>query len=315
MYRKAVLPLGLLAAICGLWLVTPIAGQVPSALKRCSTSSPAKGRSFSMLLPVVKPTDRIPQHKVVIERIDFESPIHLPASVVEGIVAYANNAQWDADTFDWLDVLDEIGLRSAWQDRGYVNAKAIAEGRLVSEDSSEKRFVVTAHVYEGAQYHLGDLSFVSNKPDDAQPFTESQLRDAFPLREGDLFSTGQTRRGIERLTKLYWSQGYVDVTVTPEIKLDENLQRVSLVLKLDEEKQYRVRNVEVVGLDSGARAGLKAPIRTGDAFSEDSVRNFLAANQSLLPPDESIEDVGILRNRQAAAVDLMFDFRPCSSLQ
>jgi hypothetical protein len=54
---------------------------------------------------------------------------------------------------------------------------------------------------EGLQYHLDDLRFANARPGDVTVFSESELRNVFPLREGELFNVALIRKGIEELTR------------------------------------------------------------------------------------------------------------------
>ena len=312
MPRRA-LQFGPLAVIYGLLLVMPCHAQFPLVPKRCSPPSTLLSLSAGDNLDHSgKRPDATPGRRVIIERINFDGPIHLPDSVVTQIVADANQGDgWHAGNLDWLHALTEVGLKNAWQNLGYFRVKVAAEASSLGVDSSTERFLVTAHVDEGLQYHLGELQFVSTAPGDMQPFPESQLRDAFPLHEGDLFNLDPIRKGIEALTKLYSSQGYIDFTATPEMKVDDKLQRISLVMYLDEQKQFRVGSTEILGLDHGVEARLRLIIRVGEVFNPQPAYDFLKENQSLLPPGVSLDDLQARRNTKTGIVDVAFDARPC----
>jgi outer membrane protein assembly factor BamA len=55
------------------------------------------------------------------------------------------------------------------------------------------------------------------------------------LREGELFNVERIRSGIDNLTKLYSSEGYIDFTVSPQLESAEKLRRISLLMSLDEQ--------------------------------------------------------------------------------
>jgi surface antigen-like variable number repeat protein len=320
MPRRAALPFGPLAVIYSLLFAAPSYAQFPQIPKRCSP--PFK------LLPLTRtvadqsaqnPDADAPHRKVIIERIDFDGPIHLPDSVVAQIIADANandHDWWNADDGGWLNGFTEIGLRGAWQNQGYFRVKVSAEAKSVGGDSNQERFQVTAHVDEGLQYHLGELRFadaLGGVRGSGTRFSESQLRAAFPLREGDLFNVDLIRKGIEQLTKLYVSQGYADFTAVPETEVNDQLQRISLVMQLDEEKQFHVGNFEILGLDPSLEAGLRSIIRPGEIYNPQPAYDFLKENQPLLPPDVSSDDLQS-RRRATGIVDLVFDGLPCPPL-
>ena len=261
------------------------------------------------LVPPVA-NDDAPHRKVIIESIRFDGPIHLADTEVAQIITEANKHDLDADTSGWVEELAEIGLRGAWQDQGYFGVKVTAATQSLGGDSNEERFLVKAHISEGPQYHLGDLRFANAQPGDVIAFSESELRDAFPLHEGDLFNVALIRKGIEELTKLYRSQGYIDFTAVPETEVDGQLQRISLVMRLDQEKQFRIRKSEVVGLDPRLEVLLKSKLKPGDIFNPKVVADFDEENKTVLPPGISPADLQIRRNQRDGTVDLLLNFLP-----
>ena len=216
----------------------------------------------------------------------------------------------DADSSAWVEELAEIGLRGAWQNRGYFNAKATAEAKYLGSNASEERFLVKAHIDEGLQYHLGDLRFVNAWPCDVMAFSESELRNAFPLREGDLFNVALIRKGIEELTKLYNSQGYIDFTAVPETEVEDQLQRISLVMRLDQQKQFRIRTMDVVGLDPALEAILKSKLKPGEIFNPKVADDFYQENKTILPSGISPTDLQVRRNVRDGTVDLLLNLFP-----
>ena len=294
MARRAVLGPGLLALIYSLVCSPPSSAQSPQVPNRC----------------LVPPDDHAPQRKAIIESIRFDGPIHLADTDVARIITEANQHDLDADTSGWVNELTEIGLRGTWQDHGYFGVKVTAGTQSLGGDSSEERFLVTAHIDEGLQYRLGDLRFANALPGEVMAFSESQLRDAFPLREGDLFNVTMIRKGIEELTKLYRSQGYIDFTGAPETAVDDQLQRISLVMGLDQEKQFRIRKTEAVGLDPRLEVLLKSKLKSGDIFNPKVVADFYEENKTVLPPGISPADLQIRRNPRDGTVDLFLNFLP-----
>jgi hypothetical protein len=308
MARRAILVLGLLAVTCGPAWSAPSWAQTPTAPQSCSVppvtneklqrnadgkmqNSDGKGN-----------TDRT----VVVDRIEFDRPVHLSNSDVEQIVKTANKMEWDTNSSGWVDTLAEIELRGAWQDRGYFEINLAAHARSDGGDSDHERFVVAVHVEkEGPQFHLGTLQFAGGTV-----VSYADLRQVFPLREGEFFNVGQVRAGIEALTKLYSSKGYIDFTAVPLTNVDENLQRIDLVMQLNEQRQYRVGSLEIQGLDPGLEAGLRSIIVPGEAIKMESITAFFKENRSALPP-RALDNLEIRRDVRTGIVDLTFDARTC----
>ena len=246
-----------------------------------------------------------PRRKVVIENIRFDGPIHLSDTDVTQVIAAMNERDLDADNPHWTEQFAEIGLRGAWQDRGYFRVMVTAEAHSLGGEANVERFQVSARVNEGLQYRLGNLRFTGGTA-----IPDRELRQAFPLRDGELFSVDRVRTGLEALTKLYASHGYIDFTAAPDTEVDDNLQRVSLSLQLNEGNQYRVGNFEIRGLDSSLEARLRSMIVPREIFNPEPVLAFIKENRTALPP-RGLHNLQVRRNENAGIVDLTFDARSC----
>lgn len=95
--------------------------------------------------------------------------------------------------------------------------------------------------------------------------------------------------------------------------VDENLQRISLGLRLDEQKQFRIGSVEIRGLDPSLEARLRSIIVPGEIIDTEPIIVFFKENESALPP-RGMDNLQILRNVRTGIVDLTFDPRSCRSL-
>jgi outer membrane protein assembly factor BamA len=100
-----------------------------------------------------------PEQKVSIEAIEFDGAIHLPAEVMDQLIAELKQQEFEIGP-EWLDVIQEVPIRSAWQDNGYFRVKTRAESQMVHSDLTHLYFSVTVHVDEGLQYRVGDIRFI-----------------------------------------------------------------------------------------------------------------------------------------------------------
>jgi hypothetical protein len=296
MARPAPLRFGLLAVIFSLSFSLPGWAQEHQLPKGCPARSVSENDAH--------------YRKVIIESIRFDEPVHLPDSDITQIIAATNERDLNADDPHWTEQLDEIGLRSAWQDRGYFRLKVTTEARALGGDANVERFQVSARVNEGLQYHLSNLQFIGG-----HAIPGGELRQAIPLREGELYSVERIRAGLEALTKLYASHGYVDFTSTPDAEINDSLHSVSLSLHLNEGKQYRVGSVEIQGLDPSLEVPLRSIIVPGEVFDPDLFFAFVKESKSDLPP-RGIEDrLQLHRNHNTGIVDVMVDTQSCHDIR
>ena len=229
---------------------------------------------------------------------------------MNGIVAEFNAGDEDATNEAWVNEFVEAGIRNAWQERGYFRVTA---GRASAEplggDLQERHFRLTVPINEGLQYHLGDLVFV-----DANAFSSSDLRNIIPLQGGEIFDISKIRAGIAALIRKYAAIGYIDFTTVPKTEIDDKLQRISLTLEVDEQKQYRLRDVNVAGLDPVLEALLRSGLVSGAYFNPEVIDDFIKQNRASLPANLRKEDyLHAERNTLLGIVDLSLDFRALES--
>jgi len=313
---RAVLPAGLVAAVLSLVCPALIGERFPQFSEepeRCLLTEVPKKRSVQSH-PARKasspPEGEFPERKVIVEGIHIEGPVHLPDSVITKIVKEIN--KWEVDAAsdsDGVKAFAERELKEAWLDRGYFKVELEAEPRSVSLKDGEEHFLVVIHVDEGLQYHLRNIRFAGDNT-----IPEAELRRAVPLRDGELFRAAAIREGIESLTKLYNSRGFIDFTTVPDTQIDDDpgdASWISLLFYLDREKQYRIGNIKILGSNQKLEIRLKSIVKSGEVFNPEALDRFFKDNQSALPGISWRNDLEVRRDVDTGTADLVFDFRPC----
>ncbi|MGH9729241.1 MAG: POTRA domain-containing protein [Candidatus Acidiferrales bacterium] len=287
--------------ICVTFCVTPALAQLPDKLKRCmpypTLADEIRGMQTGMEVETPTP-------KVTIEALKFEGATHLSHKELTRLVARLRQGEFDADS-DWIEVVEDEAA-NFWRDRGYFTVKVTARAQLLGGDSANERFSVGLHANCGRKYLLDTIRLVGDTA-----FPPEQLRELIPLRDGQVFGTRQIREGIDALTRLYGSAGYIDFTVTPEFKVDNTRRRISLTMNVDESTQFRVRKIGVIDLNPQIENNLRSEIKPGDVFNDDLIRDFYIKYRRLLPAGASPRDVRMHRDVRNGTVDLVFDFWTC----
>src|SRR5205085_1254921 len=80
---------------------------------------------------------------------------------------------------------------------------------------------ITIAIEEGERFHMGTLKIVSSDPDKALSLKVDALKTAFPLKQGDIFSTEKVRKALETYGKIYGEYGFIDFTPEPETEVDD----------------------------------------------------------------------------------------------
>ena len=250
------------------------------------------------------------ERKVIIDDVEFAPRTSLPESTRAEIVAEIKG-QEHLETPRWVAELEEVGVRGAFQDRGYFKVLATAEVHTIRSDAEYDHVAVTVHAEEGPQYRLGKVRFRTADSDELLVFPEETLRAQLPLQEGDIFSVVTVREFLENLRTLYLSRGYIDFTPEPQTEIDDSNQRVSLTMVFSQQKQFRIGKVEVLGPYQKFEGLLKSQFRPGDVFDYQKLQGFLQENKSKLPGDISPEDIALSKHVKDGIVDVRIDFQMC----
>jgi outer membrane protein assembly factor BamA len=310
--------------VCAMVSTAPAFGQVSPRLKRCLPYPTFADEVRDAQREVDSKTSAATntpesRQRVVIDDVKFDGPIHLGDSMREKFVARLKTSTFDASSdpdtsYNWLNQV-VAWIRGTWEDDGFFKVEPSAREEVIKSDASLEHVLLTIHVNEGLQYSLGDLSYRSADPTDPLVFSTEQLRSLLHMHEGDIFSAEKVRGAIEAMKQLYGSRGYMDFVVTPLTDIDDARGRISLIMEVDQEKQYRLEKIEVFTSDPVIESLVRSKFHVGDIFDSSLVRSFLVENKSSLPPDVSMDDVDLHRNVKKGTVELRFNFQTCPKVE
>lgn len=170
-------------------------------------------------------------------------------------------------------------IRASLQNRGYF-AVEIKRVDLKPMDplGVPKPVLVEAEVSEGLRYRVGEISFLEN-----HAFAAEKLREAFPLKTGDLFERGKIATGLESVHKLYGTAGYIDAIMIPATELASD-GTAALRITVDEGPQYHMGKVEIIaGKELAARLLGQWKLAEGVVYDQSYIDRYIDANSNLLP--------------------------------
>ncbi len=154
----------------------------------------------------------------------------------------------------------EVGVRGLYRDNGYFKV-SVGEPVLENIDTAHARLGVplvtgkghgkavniTIPIEEGERFRMGTLKIVSSDPDKALSLKVDALKSAFPLKQGDIFSTEKVRKALKTYSDIYGEYGFIDFTPEPDTEVDDANKIINLTLRFDEQKQYFVRRIDFSG--------------------------------------------------------------------
>jgi hypothetical protein len=290
-------------------LVTPALGQLRKRVEKC-LPYPTLAQEIMEMYPE-QPKAKVNVHVISVE---FDATNGIPSEDQEEISKELQSLTFggDADAAYLNDIANEIaevGVKGPLQDRGYFRATTAARLRLLEESGAEVRVAATISAQPGPQYRTGNIRIETADGSSPLLMSPEVLRGLIPLQRGELLSVKRLREGLTRITQAYVREGYVDATTGPDFEIDEDRETVDMVLKIDQQIQYRIGSIEILGPNFAMREKLMESFpKIGEIFDGTRIEEFFKVNRSILPPDVSREDVNLRRDVKNRTVAILLAF-------
>ena len=185
-----------------------------------------------------------------------------------------------------MAVVAPIDLLPVYLQRGYLKAAfGASSARIVKQSSGEQdplevQVDAILPVTPRKVYATSDVAWKGNSA-----VKVDELRGLIHMPVGQPANAVRLMSDLEGVHKLYRSRGYMAAQVTPAAAIDDEKSTVHYDLNVVEGEQYKMGELEIVGLDTGAKAHLQDAwtLREGDPYNADYAKKFLDATNQLLP--------------------------------
>jgi len=257
-----------------------------------------------------------PAVTVRVSRVEFDSNGAIPEIAKEEVSAELRSHVFHPDREtayldDLANEIAEVTVREALQNRGYFKTIASAKLMKINGQGSEISVAAVISAKSGPQYRTGSIR-IESADDSSLQFSPPVLRRLIPLQIGDLFNVGAVRTGLENLRRAYAREGYIDMTTEPVTEIDEAHETIDTVLRINQEAQYRVGTIALLGVNTSTQEKLMESLpKTGQIFDWTHLDDFFKRNRAILPSDASIEDVNVRRDLKSKTVAISLDLRTC----
>jgi outer membrane protein assembly factor BamA len=186
-----------------------------------------------------------------------------------------------------MAVVAPIDLLPVYLQRGYLKAAFGASSARVAkepssgeQDPTEVQVDAIIPVTPGKVYATSDVVWKGSSA-----VKVDELQGLIHLPTGQPANAVRLMSDLESVHKLYRSRGYMAAQVTPAATIDDQKSTVHYDLNVVEGDQYKMGELEIVGLDTGATAHLQNAwtLREGEPYNADYAKKFLDATNRLLP--------------------------------
>jgi outer membrane translocation and assembly module TamA len=126
---------------------------------------------------------------------------------------------------------------------GYLKAQAeVTATDVLSETALLRTVAVTMRIREGEQYRLKQITFEKD-----MLFPEARLRQAFPIKDGEIASEDKIQEGELALRDLYATKGYMQPQLDVSASLDDEARTLSAHVAMQKGPQFTVNGLTLEG--------------------------------------------------------------------
>ena len=165
---------------------------------------------------------------------------------------------------------DKAALIDYLHNLGHRDARVLSDSVWTDEQSRDLKVQVS--LYEGALYHVGEISWTGNTV-----FTTAELERQLQLRPGDPYSKKKFEASLqEGLHDLYYNRGYIQAQIVP-VELPRGDATIDIRFEISENNIFSVRRVEFAGNDKTREKVMRREmvLKPGDTFDVAKLRRSL----------------------------------------
>lgn len=177
----------------------------------------------------------------------------------EGPLSFLSDAgNFDREAFE----RDQMRLLQMYYNEGYMQAVVSQPVVRISPDRS--KLYITVRIEEGSRFKVGltDITGDLLKP-------KEQLIKLLGMREGDWFSSGQIRVGMEKVSEVYKNLGYAYANIVPNTRFIEDMKSIDLNLEIRKGPLVTIGRIEIAGNTTTRDKVIRREMRIveGDTYS------------------------------------------------
>ena len=140
--------------------------------------------------------------------------------------------------YDPATINDDIeGLRNYYYSLGYFDVQITPEPQFSADKAKVK---LHYKIEEGVRYRINEISIMGN-----DVIAEETIRGMLKIKPGEEYNERHIAKDVDTIMASYGKQGRLFAQVAPVRRWSEDPGVLDLVIKINEDKPYRVRNIGV----------------------------------------------------------------------
>jgi outer membrane translocation and assembly module TamA len=254
-------------------------------------------------------TYRVTDVDIQIRHCEFPGASPEQAEALATVARKLQGARYDRSLLATVVRLDFLPV---FLQRGYLKAKfGPSEAKVVPKSADSTADVVVDAIFSttpGSAFTTAAVAWKGNSV-----VKTDELRGLIHVPVGKPADAVRLATELGDVIRLYRSRGYMAAQVTSEPTIDDAKATVSYTLHVVEGDQYKMGELEIVGLDTQATAHLQNTwkLREGDPYDGTYAKRFVDSTNAMLPGGVSWNiDIHEAVNAKDKSVDVTLRYRP-----
>ncbi|MAD61585.1 MAG: outer membrane protein assembly factor BamA [Myxococcales bacterium] len=157
---------------------------------------------------------------------------------------------------------DQMRLLQMYYNEGYMQAVVSQPTVMISPDRS--KLYITIRIEENARFKVGLTSVTGELLK-----SKEELLKLLNMKEGEWFSSGAIRDGMNRISEVYKNLGYAYANLVPNTRFIEDLGSIDLSLDIRKGPLVKIGRIEIIGNTNTRDKVIRREMRIaeGDTYS------------------------------------------------
>jgi len=209
--------------------------------------------------------------QTTIKEINFSGNSFASASTLRGLMKTKTQSLFNKGLFQESKLQTDIqAIEDYYADHGYIDAKVVKVDREIKKEEKEKkRFLyLTLYIKEGEQYTYGGMTFKGNRI-----FSTEKLEHLVRQQPGKILNKKKLNADFQRVSDLYYENGYIENTIQLNEKRDEKTKTISYVVSIVERDRAHIESIIFKGNKKTKDFVLyrELPFEVGDIFNKKKI--------------------------------------------
>ncbi len=209
--------------------------------------------------------------QTTIQEIRFAGNEEFSAKTLQGLMKTKPQSLFNKGLLMENELQEDVRLiENNYADRGYIDARVSDINKEVVRDEENNRnhLLITLNIFEGEVYTFTGIDFDGNTL-----YSDAELKAMITQQGGQVFNRTRFQFDYQKLTDLYYENGYIYNTFNLEESRNDEDKTVSYLVNIVERDRAHLENIVIRGNDKTKDFVIdrELPFEVGDVFSKTKV--------------------------------------------